>query len=510
MKKKLVSLLCAAALAVSLTACSAKTETTADSADSAAQASESDAADGSTTASAAESADAGEEETASLHFSDDGITVQSGSTDGCEIDGTALTISAAGTYRLSGSCTNGSVTVEKEVTDVTLLLDALSLSSTETAPILCKKSSEVCILAADASESTLSDAAANNTDANPDNAENAVICCKDSSQVTLCGTGALTILANGKNGISSGDDASLTIQELALSITAPVNDAINAKNLLDLESGTLVISAADDAVHCDYTLNVGMDGTDGPIIQITDCCEGLEAAELNICSGTITIQSTDDCLNAANSDLGSYAFSINISGGTITAVSSDGDGFDSNGSMTISGGTVVVWTANTADNQPLDADAAITISGGTVLAAGNGSGMGMNLSCTQYCLSFGGASSMDAAQSGTALTLPAGSTLAIQNAAGDTIWSNEALTSARDVFFSSPDLVAGESYSLLSADSILASAEAAASKSRFGGMGDMQQPGGMQQPGDMQPGKQPDGSAAPQPGSLPQKPADTQ
>ena len=32
-------------------------------------------------------------------------------------------------------------------------------------------------------------------------------------------------------------------------------------------------------------------------------------------------------MNAANSDLGSYDFSMNISGGTINAYSSEGDGF---------------------------------------------------------------------------------------------------------------------------------------------------------------------------------------
>ena len=42
----------------------------------------------------------------------------------------------------------------------------------------------------------------------------------------------------------------------------------------------------------------------------------IEAAELNVLSGDITILSSDDCMNAANSDLGNYDFVINISGGT--------------------------------------------------------------------------------------------------------------------------------------------------------------------------------------------------
>ena len=73
---------------------------------------------------------------------------------------------------------------------------------------------------------------------------------------------------------------------------------------------------------------------------------------------------------------------MTITGGTIVAYSASGDGFDSNGDLTITGGSVTVWTASTADNRPLDTDGTITVSGGTVLAAGGSSGMGMNLTAT--------------------------------------------------------------------------------------------------------------------------------
>lgn len=43
----------------------------------------------------------------------------------------------------------------------------------------------------------------------------------------------------------------------------------------------------------------------------------IETSELNVLSGDITILSSDDCMNAANSDLGNYDFVINISGGTV-------------------------------------------------------------------------------------------------------------------------------------------------------------------------------------------------
>ena len=212
---------------------------------------------------------------------------------------------------VSGSCADGSIKVKKGTTGVTLVLNGLDLTSEKTAAITCAKSTEVTILAFDGTENALSDTEQNNDETYPDNtdAENAVIKCKDGSTVTLGGTGALTVTANEKSGIKSGTttdedgEASLTIQNLTLTIDAPVNDAINAEQLLNIESGTLTIDAADDAVHSDLELNIGADGTDGPTIDITNCCEGLEAAELNIYSGDIDITATDDCLNAANSGL---------------------------------------------------------------------------------------------------------------------------------------------------------------------------------------------------------------
>lgn len=92
-------------------------------------------------------------------------------------------------------------------------------------------------------------------------------------------------------------------------------ERLQSAQLLTIESGDLTISAADDAIHCDYTLQIGAEGTDWPAISITDCDEGLEAAALHVASGDIRIRASDDCLNAANSDLSGFDFSMDISGG---------------------------------------------------------------------------------------------------------------------------------------------------------------------------------------------------
>ena len=450
-------------------------------------------------------------------FTDSGIDADDGDYDGYKIKGSDLTINSAGVYILSGTSSDGSVTVKKGTTGVVLILAGLNLTSADSALIACNKSSEVTVVAEAGSKNTLTDTEKNNGDNYPDNenAENAVIKCKDGSKVTICGTGELTVNALGKNGIKSGasteeeGEAYLYIKELTLTINASVNDAVNAEALLNIYSGSITIDAGDDALHCDYIMNVGEEGTAGPAIKVTSCCEGLEAAELNIYSGNITIYSEDDCLNAANSDLSDYGFSLSIYGGTLYMESSSGDGIDSNGTLTISGGSTTVWTANTADNQPLDADGTITVSGGTVLAAGGSAGMGMNIEASQPFVVFGntGTGGMgqgaqggtpgepptggagQGAQSGTpgepptggagqdgqsgtpgepptggmgqgSVLLSADSAFEIRDSSGSTVYSGTAPYNASTVFYSSPNLYEDSEYTLYSGGAGVAAASA--------------------------------------------------
>lgn len=464
--KRFLAGLCAAALLLSLTACSGGT-----SGGSTEQTPQADV---------------------TFTFSDSAIAPDSSDSD-YEIDGTALTIQSPGVYALTGSCANGSVKVKKGTTGVTLLLNGLTLCGGDTAAITCAKSSAVTIQAVSGSTNILSDTAENNDDNYPenDNAENAVIKCKDGSQVTLCGSGSLSIQSLGKNGIKSGcstdeeGEAWLLIRELTLDISSSVNDAVNAEQSLTVESGTLTISAADDALHSDLALTIGAQGTVGPTITITNCYEGIEGANLSICSGTIAITAQDDCLNAANSDLENYAFTMDISGGSIVAYTTEGDGFDSNGSLTISGGSVSVWTSNSADNQPLDADGAITISGGTVLAAGGSNGMGLRLEATQPCLTFSGLS----LRKDNAFTI----------SGEKEVYSGTALCDASFLLYSAPELTAQADYTL----SYAAQQTAQAQSGSISAQGGMMQPGGMD--GGMDPfnGQLPDGMEPPEGMELP-------
>ena len=452
MMKKLLPFLCASALALSLTACAGTINNS--------------------------TADAASDVT--FTFTDSGVTAAGETDTGYEIDGTALTITDSGTYTVSGSCADGSIKVKKGTTGVTLVLDGLTLTSENTAAITCGKSSEVTILVSNGTENSLSDTEQNNDDNYPENenAENAVIKCKDGSTVTLCGDGELTI---------------------------------NAEQLLNVESGTLTIDAADDAIHCDLVLNIGADGTDGPTIDITNCCEGLEGAELNVCSGDITINASDDCLNAANSDLTDYDFTMTISGGAIDTYTSGGDGFDSNGDLTITGGTVIVWTDNTADNEPLDADGTITVSGGTVLAAGGSSGMGMNLEATQPCVIYGSTGFGGMPGSTQSSLIAADADFTIEDADGNAVYSGTARCGANFILFSSADVVADSAYTLKAGDSSTEGTAQSGTVSTGMGMGGGF-PGGGQKPDGEPPesfdGQMPNGEKPELPdGEVPEMPS---
>ena len=455
-------------------------------------------------------------------FSDSGIAVTEGSYTDYSIEGTALTIKGAGTYIVSGSCKDGSIKIKKGTTGVSVILNGLDLTSSDTAPLSFNKSSEATLIVAAGTYNTLADAAYNNDEVYTENtnAENAVIKCKDGSKVTICGSGALTVVSNGKNGIKSGattdedGEALLTIKDVTLNITASVNDAINAEATLNILSGSITISAADDGIHSDYYLNIGENNSSGPVILIKNSYEGIEAATLNIYSGNVTVHAEDDGINAANSDLTSYSFSVNIYGGNVYVDAAKGDGIDSNGTFNIYGGKVDVFSASSGDNSPIDADRTINITSGTVLAVG-APGMGATISGTAVVFGATGMGGMTGPvnmggkqggfgnfetqnvpsmgnisgnpfgsnlsgfggmqQTGASnVSIKAGDMIAILDSNGNTVYSAKAVRAAGYVVFASEKLTSNATYTLSINGTASATAMASNQNNNMGGMGGQQ------------------------------------
>ena len=469
-----------------------------------------------------------------ITFTDGAATLTSGSAAGVTINGTAVKINAAGTYTFAGSCADGSIVVKKGVTGVTLILDGLTLSAHATAPITCNKGSGVTIVAAAGSVNNLADDQYNNDDVYTDETtypdiENAVIKCKDGSNVTIAGTGTINVNAYGKNGVKGGADlyeedadgnatdtllsaASLTIKDVTLNVTIKHSykdpedarsydgDAIKAEKELNILSGNITVSANDDGIKCDYTLNIGAEGTNGPTINVTKAAEGIEGSVVNVYSGSIYINATDDGINAANGDIAdrSDAFSYNQYGGYVYINVTNGDGIDSNGSATLAGGTLEVYAPSQGDGDPIDTEYGCTFSGATVLAVGHAM---MPQSYSGVYVAFGGGNSgrpgfggfgMNGGSTGDIVS--ANSAITITDDSGNTVYTaqSKAPRNASYVVFASPTLTSGSSYKLNG------STFATATTSSGGGMGPGGQPGNGQQPGENpgfpggNPGIQPD------------------
>lgn len=126
---------------------------------------------------------------------------------------------------------------------------------------------------------------------------------------------------------------------------------------------------------------------------------------------------------------------IILEGGTLT-IDAEGDGIDSNGTVTINGGSLVVNGSIQGGNGPLDAAGDITITGGTVWALGTSDMLqGFAQGSTQ--------ASITANIAGTA-----GQTLIILDAKGKEVARQTASKDFQAVIMSSADLVDGQTYTI--------------------------------------------------------------
>lgn len=157
------------------------------------------------------------------------------------------------------------------------------------------------------------------------------------------------------------------------------DDAVHSNGYIKISGGSFEISSGDDGIHADSSLEI----SDG-VIQISQSYEGLESAQITISDGNISVQASDDGLNIAggkdsssiNGRPGQNSFAsgndqkLTISGGYLV-VDASGDGLDANGSVYISGGTVIVYGPTDSGNGTIDYDGAFVITGGMLIGTGS-------------------------------------------------------------------------------------------------------------------------------------------
>ena len=247
-----------------------------------------------------------------ISFTDSAVTAD-GKYSGYEIEGTDVSITAAGTYVFSGDCDDGSITVKK---GVTLVLNGLTLTNADSAAITLNKTAEAALIAAAGSENTVADTAGAND-------ENAAVKVKSGASLSLSGTGTLTACGNAKNGIKGASDAVITVDELTLNIEA-ADDGLSCDDELTIKGGRVNITAGGDAVKASPdtddtenpdTTSLGSVTISGGTLTLDAAADGIQAdGDLTISGGTFTVDSADDALHAND---------VTVSGGTLTLASGD-------------------------------------------------------------------------------------------------------------------------------------------------------------------------------------------
>lgn len=268
---------------------------------------------------------------------------------GYEIDGTDVSITAAGTYVFSGDCDNGSITVKKGVTGVTIVLNGLTLTNDDSAAITLNKTAEASLIAAAGTTNTVAD-----TEGSSD--ENAAVKVKSGAALAIGGTGTLTVDGNAKNGIKGAADAVITVAEVKLNINA-VNDGLSCDDELNITGGTMSITAGGDAVKT------------SPDTGDTENPDTTSLGNVTISGGTLTLSAAEDGVQAdGDLTISGGTFHVKTNGGHTTTLTDDSascKGFKAGGALTVTGGTLTVDSADDA----LHANADVTISGGTLTLA---------------------------------------------------------------------------------------------------------------------------------------------
>lgn len=216
-------------------------------------------------------------------------------------------------------------------------------------------------------------------------------------ELTLATTGSAYYDTDDKDISSAAGikcDSTLTIDKGVINITASGagGKGISVDGDLIINDGTINVSTTGDlfkygsddtaakAIKSDG--NVTVNGGTIIIKTTKEEAEGLESKKiLTINNGTIEIEAYDDCINASNH--------IAINGGNIYCYSTSNDGIDSNGTMTITGGTIIS-SGTTAPEEGFDCDNnTFKITGGILVGTGGATSTPTSGVSTQRSVIYG-------------------------------------------------------------------------------------------------------------------------
>ncbi|MFI2754523.1 carbohydrate-binding domain-containing protein [Cellulomonas sp. P22] len=284
--------------------------------------------------------------------------------DGVEVDGSTVTITAPGTYRVTGTLGDGQVVVDSAADGVVrVVLDGADISSSTTSPLQIMDADEAVVVLADGSTNHLSDAATYvYPDAETDEPNAALYSTAD---LTITGTGSLDVEGNANDGITGKDG--LVIDSGTITVTA-VDDGIRGKDYLVVTGGTIDVDAGGDALKSDNADDAALGYVylaDGDV-DVTSGDDGVAAAtDVLVADGTLTVVAGGGSTATLAADASPKGLvgdvSVVIGGGQVMVDSPD-DTVHSNGVVSVHGGDLTL----AAGDDGIHADNALQISDGTV------------------------------------------------------------------------------------------------------------------------------------------------
>jgi hypothetical protein len=279
------------------------------------------------------------------------------------VNGSQITITSAGTYRIRGTLRDGQIVVDtQDEATVTLILNGVDINSSTSAPICIMNAEETAIILAEGADNYLSDGDSYIL-AEGEDEPNAALYSKD--DLTISGSGALTVDGNYNDGIASKDGLVITGGTITV---RSVDDGIRGKDHLVIRDGNFTVTARGDGFKSDNEEDEtrGYILIEGGMVNITSGGDAIQAqtsvtitaGELNLSSGGGSHSRIDESASAKGIK---GVASVRIDGGTLTIDSAD-DTLHSNGSITINGGTFVLASGDDG----IHADATLEINDGDI------------------------------------------------------------------------------------------------------------------------------------------------
>lgn len=283
---------------------------------------------------------------------------------GAEVTDGVVTITAGGTYVVTGTMTEGRILVNAPKEEVTLVLQDASITCSTGSPLYVYKSKATTLYLPEGTDSTLTDGTDYTFSDSYSSAEEEEpnACLYSKSDLVIAGSGSLTVNANYNNGITGKD--TLFIQKASVTVTA-VNHGINGKDSLTIKDADITVTSGGDALRStnDSDTTLGYLVITGSALKLTAGEDGIQAeTTLTISGGTATVTTAGGAGQSISNDTSAKGFKagtqVTVTGGTFQlnccddAIHSNGDGtIDCDGSVVAAGSTGMAENFGTASTQ---------------------------------------------------------------------------------------------------------------------------------------------------------------